>query len=59
MVVGQTVDAVITPLSSGTSLTDLRGAVALWASVLVGLYALMNLGYRFGGRLGWYGVQRS
>lgn len=59
VVVGQTVDAVITPLSSGTSLTDLRGAVALWASVLVGLYALMNLGYRFGGRLGWYGVQRS
>ncbi|MFT3944524.1 MAG: ABC transporter ATP-binding protein [Ancrocorticia sp.] len=57
--VGRLVDAVIAPLGSGVPLEELRGALVLWASVLVGLYALMNLGYRFGGRLGWYGVQRS
>lgn len=59
VVVGRLVDAVIAPLGSGVALEELRGVLALWASVLVGLYALMNLGYRFGGRLGWYGVQRS
>lgn len=59
VVVGGLVDAVLAPLSAGTGLSELLGTLVLWAGLLAGLYILINLTYRFGGRLGWYGVQRS
>ncbi|MCM2389616.1 ABC transporter transmembrane domain-containing protein [Streptomyces albipurpureus] len=57
--VGQFVDTVITPASTGASLGSIGSALTGWLAVLMGLYALINIGYRFGGRLGWFGVQRA
>jgi ABC-type multidrug transport system fused ATPase/permease subunit len=59
VVIGRLVDEVIAPASAGTSLGALAGTLALWTAALAGLYLAMNLGYRFGGRMGWFGVQRS
>lgn len=59
VVIGRLVDEVIAPAATGTGLGALAGTFALWAAALAGLYFAMNIGYRFGGRLGWFGVQRS
>ncbi|WP_325090667.1 hypothetical protein, partial [Leucobacter sp. M11] len=58
-VIGRLVDEVVTPAAAGAAPGTLAGELSLWAAALLGLYLIMNLGYRFGGRLGWYGVQRS
>ncbi|WP_018658422.1 ABC transporter transmembrane domain-containing protein [Actinomadura flavalba] len=57
--VGKLIDTVIAPAVGGASAGDVAGPLAVWTSALIALYALMNLGFRFGGRLGWYGVQRA
>ncbi|HMR50132.1 MAG TPA: ABC transporter ATP-binding protein [Arachnia sp.] len=57
--IGGLVDGVVAPAFSGTAPAELRGALLAWAGVLAGLYVVVHVGYRFGGRLGWFGVQRS
>ncbi|MFI5492426.1 ABC transporter transmembrane domain-containing protein [Actinoplanes sp. NPDC051859] len=59
VVVGTLVDDVVAPAASGASARDIGLPLAAWTSALIGLYVLMNIGFRFGGRLGWYGVQRA
>lgn len=59
VVIGRIVDRVITPLAAGTSYAALTMTALAWLLALIGLYIAMNLSYRFGGRLGWFGVQRS
>lgn len=58
-VIGGFVGAVVVPLAAGAAFANATGALVLWGSVFVGLYGAVNLGYRFGGRLGWYGMQSS
>lgn len=55
--VGRIVDAVVAP-AAAADLGDLRSPLLLSAGVVVGLYTIMNVGFRFGGRLGWNAVQR-
>ncbi|MFI6484776.1 ABC transporter transmembrane domain-containing protein [Nonomuraea sp. NPDC050663] len=57
--VGRLIDSVVGPAAGGASAQDIAWPLATWSGALIGLYALMNLGFRFGGRLGWYGVQRA
>lgn len=57
--IGRFVDEVIAPLTGGAELADVTGALVTWSLALGGLYLAMNLGYRFGGRIGWLGVQRA
>ncbi|MCD0449093.1 ABC transporter ATP-binding protein/permease [Actinocorallia sp. API 0066] len=57
--VGKLIDTAVAPAVGGASAGEIAGPLALWTSVLIALYALMNVGFRFGGRAGWYGVQRA
>ncbi|GAA4208587.1 ABC transporter ATP-binding protein [Streptosporangium oxazolinicum] len=57
--VGKLIDDVVAPATRGASAQEIAWPLAGWTGALIGLYALMNLGFRFGGRLGWYGVQRA
>lgn len=57
--IGSLVDEAVLPAADGSTLPEVWHPLALWSGALIALYACMNLGYRFGGRLGWYGVQRS
>lgn len=57
--IGGLIDAVVVPAATGVIFEGLWGALVIWAGALIGLYVLMNLGFRFGGRLGWFGVQRA
>lgn len=59
VVIGRFVDAVISPVVDGASLSSVSGALFGWLGVLVGLYLVLNLTFRFGGRMGWLGVQRA
>ncbi|MGO1560984.1 MAG: hypothetical protein ACTHW7_04070, partial [Actinomycetaceae bacterium] len=59
LVIGGVIDAVVTPAAGGARAGDLVGTMVWWGSAVVGLYVLMNLTYRFGGRVGWYGLQRT
>ncbi|MEU5401424.1 ABC transporter ATP-binding protein [Streptomyces sp. NPDC005963] len=59
VVIGQFVDTVIAPAAAGAGFDTIRSALAGWLAALVGVYVVINLGYRFGGRLGWFGVQRA
>lgn len=56
---GQAIDHGIAPLTTGTPWPEAFIDFATWAAVIVGLYVVTNLSFRFGGRLGWYGVQRA
>lgn len=56
---GEAVDSGIAPLLAGTPWGEAIGPFLAWLGVIAGLYLAMNLTYRFGGRLGWYGVQRA
>lgn len=56
--VGRIVDTVVRPAADGVGILDLRGPLLVSAGVVLGLYTVMNVGYRFGGRLGWNAVQR-
>ncbi|RAY16750.1 ABC transporter ATP-binding protein [Actinomadura craniellae] len=57
--VGKLIDSVVAPAVDGASAREIAGPLAGWTGALIALYVLMNLGFRFGGRLGWYGVQRA
>lgn len=59
VVLGQAVDVGIRPLTEGVAWTDTMPSFLLWLGVIGLLYVVTNLTYRFGGRLGWYGVQRA
>lgn len=59
VVIGRLVDDVVTPAASGIGWDAVVGPLAGWLGVVAGLYLVMNLSHRFGGRLGWYGVQRT
>ena len=52
-------DQVVRPLHSGQAWPTVLPELAAWSLALAGLYAAMHLSYRFGGRLGWFGVQRA
>jgi putative ABC transport system ATP-binding protein len=57
--VGALIDNVVTPAATGASAQDIAWPLGTWTGALIALYVLMNIGFRFGGRLGWYGVQRA
>lgn len=57
--VGRFVDEVIAPLAAGATPEAVSGDLTTWSLALVGLYLAMNLGFRFGGRIGWLGVQQA
>ncbi|GLY15082.1 multidrug ABC transporter ATP-binding protein [Kineosporia sp. NBRC 101677] len=57
--VGRLIDAVVAPLAGGARFDQVSGALTTWAAAIVGTYVLINVGYRLGGRAGWYGVQRA
>ncbi|WP_430782680.1 ABC transporter transmembrane domain-containing protein [Actinoplanes sp. G11-F43] len=57
--VGRLIDTVVAPAAAGASAGAIAVPLATGTGTLIVLYALMNIGFRFGGRLGWYGVQRS
>ncbi|GGA67187.1 hypothetical protein GCM10011490_17200 [Pseudoclavibacter endophyticus] len=59
VVVGSVVDTVVQPLAEGIPVSDLLPLLAWWCAAVLGLYLVINFGYRFGGRLGWLAVQRS
>ncbi len=56
---GRVVDVGIAPLTTGTAWTDALPGFLLWVGAIALLYVVTNCTYRFGGRLGWYGVQRA
>lgn len=55
--IGRFVDGVIVPAAAGER--NVASAVAFWGAALIVLYVLMHVGYRFGGRIGWLGVQHA
>ncbi|MDA3146438.1 ABC transporter ATP-binding protein [Leucobacter sp. UCMA 4100] len=59
VVIGMIVETVIAPAASGHALPSLWPAIAMGFGSLIGLFVLMNVGNRFGSRLGWLGVQRA
>lgn len=59
VVIGVTIDRGIAPVAGGDPWPDVVGECAWWAGVLVALYAVMNLSFRFGGRMGWFALQRA
>lgn len=59
LTLGAAIDRGIAPLVAGRSVEDSIGPFLLWIAAIIGLYAVINVTYRFGGRLGWYCVQRA
>ncbi|MGA9874104.1 MAG: ABC transporter ATP-binding protein [Rhodococcus sp. (in: high G+C Gram-positive bacteria)] len=59
LALGAAIDQGIGPVTTGMPAGDAVGGFAIWVSVIAGLYVVMNLTYRFGGRIGWYSVQRA
>lgn len=59
LALGAAVDQGIGPVTTGSPPGDAVGGFATWMLVIAGLYLVMNLTYRFGGRIGWYSVQRA
>ena len=57
--VGGFVDNVAAPAFEAGSFASVSGSFALWAGFLIALYVAMNIGFRFGGRVGWLAVQRG
>ncbi|PCC16904.1 ABC transporter ATP-binding protein [Brevibacterium aurantiacum] len=56
---GRTIDEGIAPLTNGSPWEDTVPRFLFWLGAIACLYVVMNLTFRFGGRLGWYGVQRA
>lgn len=56
---GAAIDRGVGPVTEGASASEALGEFLLWAGVVAGLYVVINLTYRFGGRMGWYCVQRA
>src|SRR5699024_481508 len=59
VVLGRIIDAGIAPLTDGVPWTAAIEAFVPWVMTIIALYIAINLTFRFGGRLGWYGVQRA
>lgn len=59
VVLGAVIDRGIGPVVAGRPVEDAIGTFLFWLLAIVGLYAVNNFTYRFGGRLGWYCVQRA
>lgn len=59
VVIGAFIDEVIAPAVAGVEFASILSVMLRWAAALLGLYVAINLSWRFGGRLGWYGVQRT
>ena len=58
VMIGRLIDELLNPETLRTGGDIVVPALALLAAV-AGIYAVMHLCYRFGGRIGWYGVQRT
>ena len=58
-VIGRVVDDVASPAFDGASFADLDQPLILWLGGLALLFVAMNIGFRFGSRIGWLGVQRG
>ena len=58
-IIGHLVDEVATPAYFGASFSELSFLLMLWMGALIVAYSAMNIGYRFGSRIGWMGVQRG
>jgi putative ABC transport system ATP-binding protein len=59
VVLGRIIDAGIAPLTDGVPWTGAIEAFVPWVMTIIALYIAINLTFRFGGRSGWYGVQRA
>ncbi|MGB7237078.1 MAG: ABC transporter ATP-binding protein [Rhodococcus sp. (in: high G+C Gram-positive bacteria)] len=59
LALGAAIDQGIGPVTTGTPAGDAIGDFLRWIAVIAGLYVVINLTYRFGGRIGWYAVQRA
>lgn len=57
--IGAVVDRVFAPALDGAPAEQVWGALAIMLAVFAGLYVIMISTLRFGGRIGWYGVQRA
>lgn len=57
--VGHAIDTVITPALDGASRDDVVREFVRSAAIILALYATMIAMQRFGGRVGWYGMQRA
>lgn len=56
---GRAIDDGIGPVFGGTPWRTALGGFLVWMAAISGLYLVANLSYRFGGRLGWYAMQRA
>lgn len=56
---GAAIDRGVGPVTEGAPTGDALDEFLLWAAVVGGLYVVVNLTYRFGGRMGWHCVQRA
>lgn len=59
VVIGVTIDQGIAPVTGGEPWRDVVVECLGWAGVLVALYVVMNLSFRFGSRVGWFALQRA
>ncbi|MDO4258908.1 MAG: ABC transporter ATP-binding protein [Actinomycetaceae bacterium] len=59
VLLGHIVDAVLTPLVLGVSISDTWPALAWALAGLSALYMVIVVATRLGGRIGWYGMQRT
>lgn len=59
LVLGGITSDVLLPLSSTSHIADLTPLILLWGALLVCVYACMHIGFRFGSRLGWRGMQQA
>ena len=53
VVIGMLVDKVVAPSAAGVGFASVTGPLVWWGLALVGVFLVVNLSYRFGGRLGW------
>ncbi|OZF08243.1 hypothetical protein CH300_03660 [Rhodococcus sp. 15-1154-1] len=59
LALGAAIDQGIGPVTTGTPAGEAVGGFLGWVAVIAGLYVVINLTYRFGGRIGWFAVQRA
>lgn len=59
VLLGQILDAVVAPAAAGADAERTWRSFAMFAAMLVGLYLVVIVGDRLGGRIGWYGMQRA
>lgn len=59
LAVGAAIDRGIGPITRGVAPAAALAEFLLWAGVIAGLFVVVNLSYRFGGRMGWFSMQRA